>query len=73
VVEPLGLTVADGPVGKERSIAAAAGIKEVVFPDMFRYDSSWPAKLASGKSSAVALERTATRRSSIPDLSESSW
>jgi len=33
---------------------------------MLRKLSCWPAKLASGRSSAVALERTATSASGLP-------
>src|SRR3989338_9180127 len=33
-----------------------------VSPETFKKVSCWPAKLASGRSSAVAEERTATRR-----------
>ncbi len=37
-------------------------------PRIFKNVSCWPAKLASGKSSAVALERTATaNRFVLPD------
>jgi hypothetical protein len=42
-------------------------------PATFRKLSCCPAKLASGRSSAVALLRTATSSSSRPYRSESPW
>ena len=60
MVEALVGAVGDRAIGEERREAAPARFEQRRLPCTLRYVSCWPAKLASGKSSAVALLRTAT-------------
>ena len=64
--EPVMLAVGDGAVAPEGSPAAADGVEQCRSSLMPRKVSCCPANAASGKSSAVALERTATAPPPIP-------
>jgi hypothetical protein len=52
-------------------IAAVAPVKQGSLAGALRKVSCWPAKLAFGRPSAVALERAATSASSTPDCAPS--
>ena len=59
MVEALVNAVRDRPIGKQRGDTLLAGFEQARSPQTLRNDSCCPAKLAVGRSSAVALDRTA--------------
>jgi hypothetical protein len=60
MVEAVVLAIRDRPVGEQRREAATPRRDDLVLAAHVQEGSCCPAKLASGRSSAVALERTAT-------------
>ena len=66
MVEALDLAVADRAIGEQRGETATARVEQLSLAAMLRNVSCCPAKLASGRSSAVALLRTATPSRSLP-------
>ena len=59
VVESVAQAVGHGPLGEQGGPAPADVPEDRRRPTTFRYVSCWPAKEAVGRSSAVALDRTA--------------
>jgi len=60
VVDAVAVPVGDGPVRPQRGPAPPHGVQHRVRADDVEVRVLWPAKLANGRSSAVADDRTAT-------------
>jgi hypothetical protein len=72
VVEALEVAVGDRPVGEERGVAAAAGGQQRLGADHVQEGLLLAGEAGVGRSSAVALERTATESSVLPVRSDNS-